>query len=241
METLTVVCWKWKPFDGYRSKFEAEHVNTLASMVARNCSGPFEVVCVTDDPGGIDSSVRTIPLWNDYADLPSPADRKGKKRNPSCYRRLKMFSRDASEWLGRRIMSIDLDAVITGDIYPIGMIKDDFAAFGDTHPTTYYNGGLIVFKAGTRPQLWETFDPVESPARGLSMSQFGSDQAWLGACLGPKERKLGPSEGVYSYRCHIKARGVGLPDNTKIVLFHGQHDPWGPEGQSLDWVRRHYR
>ena len=241
METLTIVCWKWKPFEGYRSHFTAEHVNILASMVSRNCSGPYEVVCVTDDPVGIDSSVRTIPLWDDYADVPSPADRKGRRRNPSCYRRLKMFSRDAGDWLGQRILSLDLDVVITDDIYPLVGIKDDWAAFGDTHPTTHYNGGLILFKAGSRPQLWEDFDPIESPPLGLKRNQFGSDQAWMGACLGRGERKITTSDGIYSYRCFIRPRGGVLPDNARIVLFHGQYDPWHEEPQKLDWVRRNYR
>lgn len=241
MEKITVVCWKWKPYGGYRSQFSSEHVNVLASMVSRNCSGPYEVVCVTDDHKGIDSSVRIVDLWDDYAELVSPADRKGIRRNPSCYRRLRMFSRDAASWGGRRMLSLDLDVVITGDIYPLGAIEDDFAAFGDTHPSTYYNGGLICLKAGTRTKVWEKFDPIESPKIGLSMNQYGSDQAWIGACLGPNERKFGVKDGVFSYRCYVRPRGMLLPKDARVVLFHGEYDPWGEEAQGLGWVKDNWK
>lgn len=210
-------------------------------MVSRNCSGPYEVVCVTDDPAGIDSSVRIVSLWDDYASVPSPVDRGGARKNPSCYRRLKMFAADAASWAGERILSMDLDIVITGDIYGLGVGAWDFAAFGDTHPTTFYNGGLIALRAGSRTKVWDEFDPVTSPQKGLAMRQFGSDQAWIGACLGAKERKFGADDGVYSYRCYVRPNGMKLPNNARVVLFHGAHDPWGHEAQGLEWVRRNWK
>ena len=72
MRHLTFICWKWRPRQAYRSKFESAHVNTLHSMITRHYHGPFELVCVTDDAGGINPAIRIVPMWADYAHVPSP-------------------------------------------------------------------------------------------------------------------------------------------------------------------------
>lgn len=238
-EVLTVVAWKWRAAPGYRSSFTGEHVNVLAAMVARHYRRPHRVVCITDDAVGIDPSVGIVPLWDDHARIPSPHG----AGNPSCYRRLKAFSAEARELIGERFVSLDLDCVITGDLAPVWDRPEPFVIWGDTNPTTFYNGGMFLLTAGARRQVWDEFDPVRSPARSRAMGQFGSDQGWIGACLGGGEAKWGTADGVFSYRCHIRPpRGKGaLPQGARIVFFHGQHDPWGPEAQRLAWVREHWR
>lgn len=243
-EVITVVCWKWEPYPGYRSKFTAEHVNTFARMVRRNYRGRLELVCVTDDPGGITECDRILPLWEEFASIPSPHDTPTRRRNPSCYRRLRMFARDAGAWLGTRIVSMDLDCVVTGDLAPIFDRKEPFIVWGDTNPTTYYNGGLISFDAGAVPQVYEQFksNPEGAIAKAQRLKQFGSDQGWIGACLGASRPKYSTAHGVYSYRVHIKQGFNGrLPNDARLVMFHGQVDPEHDEAQRLPWVREHYR
>ena len=241
-ENLTFVTYKWKAMPGYRSKFTAEHVNILARMIGRNYKAPHEVVCVTDEPDGIDSSIRVVPLWDEFKDIPSPHDGLGRlRRNPSCYRRLRMFRRDAREWLGERICSMDLDTVITADLTVMLDRPENFIIYGDTNPTSPYNGSLILFTAGARAQLYEEFDPVKSPPMGLSRGYYGSDQAWIGVCLGPNEPKWSRRDGVYSYRNDLGPNHRELPHNARLVIFHGWTDPWSPEAQEFAWVRRHYR
>lgn len=232
------MCWKWKPPAGYRSHFGAEQVNTLASMVARHYDAPHEMVCVTDDPKGIDPAIRVIPLWRDHAKVPSPWG----FRNPSCYRRLKVFSHEARELIGPRFVSLDLDVVITGDMRPIWDRPEDFVIWGDTAKGTPYNGGMFLLRAGTRPQVWEKFDPVRSPMLGKRHGYVGSDQAWIATCLGSKEPKWSKADGVYSYRNEIAPNGGKLPEDARIVLLHGRHDPWDADILAKHaWVREHYR
>src|SRR6185369_10690146 len=69
---LSVVCWKWKPSNGYRSAFGPETVNVLRAMVRRHYQKPHRFICVTDDSRGIDPGIEIIPLWDDYAAVPSP-------------------------------------------------------------------------------------------------------------------------------------------------------------------------
>jgi hypothetical protein len=235
---ICFVCFKWRPRSEYRSKFDHKTVNVLYSMLRRHYLKPFELVCVTDDPAGIVSQVRVVELWSDHAGVMSPHG----VAYPSCYRRLKMFSREAREILGARVCSIDLDVVICGEITELFDVDVDFKIYGDTAVGTPYNGSLIYHWPGSRTQLWEKFDPRTSPQIGRKLKYIGSDQAWIATCLGPHEAKFTKADGVYSYRNEIVPKGGQLPAAAKIVVMHGRHDPWGPQvRQRHPWIVEHYR
>ena len=236
---LSVVCWKWKPTHRrYRSTFGPETVNVLASMVKRHYKQPHKFICVTDDPVGIDPDVHVIKLWKEHADVPSPHG----TLNPSCYRRLRAFSLEAEAMFGRRFVSLDLDCVIVDDMTPVWDRPEEFVIWGDTNPTTPYNGSMFLLTAGTRTKVWDKFDPVYSPLRGRSLGYWGSDQAWIAAVLGPNEKRWTRADGVLSYRNEILSKNGGnLPAGARIVFFHGRHDPWHADVQRRhDWVRNNW-
>lgn len=239
---LTVVTFKWAQ-PGYRSKFIAAHVATLRRMVARHYPHPHRFVLITDNPDRdaaalAHTDIEVFELWPDLANVPNPSG----SRNPSCYRRLKVFARNAGEWLGERVVTLDLDTVITGDMSPVWNRPEPFVIWGDTAPSTPYNGSMCLFTAGARPQLWERFDPQISPQQGMRLGYFGSDQAWIAACLGPNEPKWTKADGVFSFRNEVLTRGGRLPDGARVVFFHGRYDPWGVDTQRIaPWVVEHYR
>lgn len=237
---LTVVTWKWRPQPDARPRhsFAAEHVNVLRSMVARHCRLPHKFVCITDDPVGIDPRIRIIPLWADHGDLVNPSHAGG----PSCYRRLKIFSAEMRNLLGPRIVSLDLDTLIVGDVTPLWDRPEEFVIWGDTTRNTPYNGSMFLLTAGSRRRVWEEFDPKRSPARGRELGYFGSDQAWIGACLGPGEAMWSRADGVLSFRNHIGLRRAPQPADARIVFFHGAHKPWSGEVRRVcPWVAEHWR
>lgn len=238
---ITVVSWKWRPKPGYRSEFTARAVNVHRAMFERFLPVRHEYVCITDDPTGIDPRVRVIPLWDDLADIPSPHG----GNNPACYRRLKAFARDAGDWLGKRILSVDLDVVVTGDLRPLVRRPEEFVIWGDTNPTTHYNGGLWLLAAGARPQVWEKFDQAHSPRAARAAGQFGSDQGWISHCLGPGEARFGRRDGVYSFRNDLngdRGQPKPLPQDARIVLFHGQLDPWDSAARARHpWIADYWR
>lgn len=235
---LNVVTFRWQPYEGYRSTFPAEAVNTLARMVARHYPDPHRFWCITDDRRGIDEHIKLLDLWPDLADIPNPT---GPKRNPSCYRRLKLFAPEMRERIGERILVLDLDCVVTGDLRPLWNRDDDFVAWGETRKDNAYNGSMILLRAGALPQVWTDFDPRRSPDRARAAGYFGSDQGWLSYKLGPGYPRWSKRDGVYSYRNHLEADGGRLPADARIVFFHGQTDPWDPEAAKLAWVKAHYR
>lgn len=234
---LSVITFKWKA-PGYRVEFTAEHVNTLRRMVKRHYPAPHRFFCVTDDPEGLDPHVGYVPLWNDFGDLLSPHG----EDYPSCYRRLKMFSPGIADIFGERFVTLDLDCVITGDMRPLWDRSEDIVLWGGTNATTFYNGSMMLMRAGARAQVWTEFDPLRSPAQAQAAGHFGSDQGWISHVLGPRETMWTQSDGVYSWRCDLAQLGYRLPGNAKIVIFHGKkQNPWDQRLRRVQWIRRNWR
>lgn len=236
---IDFVTFKWKPKQWYRSKFTGQHVNNLAAMIRRDYQKPHRFSCITDDAEGIDqNNVRVIPLWKDCSDIPSAYG----GHNPSCYRRLKLFAPEMKELIGERIASMDLDIVTCGDLSPIFDRPEDLVLIksATTSQRYRYNGSMLLMTAGVRPYIWKEFDPIKSPRETKLKQFFGSDQAWLSMRLPKNEAIWDQKDGVYSYRMHLLPKGSVLPANAKVIAFHGEHDPWGPHAQQLDWVRKYY-
>lgn len=236
--SLTVALWKWR---GVR-EYSADHVNVFARMVRRHLSLPHRIVCITDDPRGIDEC-ETMPLW----DEPRVKVEPGKL---NCYRRLKCFAPDAGDWLGERILSLDLDGVIVGDITPLVDRAEDFVIWGRDGWSCPYNGGMWLLRAGTRPRIWTDLDPRtvrkttqnatvipgEIPGRRAKRRGIlGSDQAWIYYCQ-PNEATWGEPDGVWRYKPGCVHR---LPKGARIVWFPGETKPWNALGRS-PWIRDHW-
>ena len=65
-EMVNVLCMKWG------TKYSADYVNTLYSMVARNMSIDFRFVCLTEDGAGLHEKVEVFPLSELSVDLGGP-------------------------------------------------------------------------------------------------------------------------------------------------------------------------
>jgi len=229
---VTVLCFKWNT-PGYRSIFTAEHVNTLQSMVARHLHIPHRFVCITDDNSGLNCD--SFPLW-DFPKIKSP------RWKTNAYRCLKLFSKDAKNWFDTdHVLVLDLDTVITNDITPLIDLDLDFKIWTDRHPNTHYNSSIWLYRLGSRTQVWETFNSTTSPRIIKQKNIMGSDQAWISHSLGAGEQTWSQADGLYSFRYDLDEGKSPLPDDARIVFFHGKFDPWDEQIQkTVPWVSRHY-
>lgn len=244
---LKIVCWKWHD-PGYRwnrmVRYGPEHVNRLARAVRENLALPHEFVCLTDDDAGIERDLVTVlPVPTRYAEM------------GMCYRRLWLFSREAREALGRRLVQIDLDCVVTGDLTPLFDRAEDFVVwrtgFSDWRNPDIYCASLLMMTAGAYPHVWDNFDPVE--ARAVSKRIVGSDQAWFTHVLGPDMPVWTADDGVLSYRRHFHGgalpgrrtrlgKSLEPPANCRIVFFHGPFDPSLPGIHTVfPWIGDYWR
>lgn len=197
-------------------------------MVGRHYKAPHRVLCITDDPDGVECE--TAPLWDDHATVPNPT---GGGR-PSCYRRLKLFSPDMKPLLGDRFVMMDLDCVIVDDLSPLVDRPEDLVLYRS--PTNGYNGGMFMHRTGTMPFLWDEFDPVQTPKLTTKAGFRGSDQAWYSMRLGLDMPQWTKEDGVLWY-ADMANRDV-LPKGARVVFTTSCAAPWK---KSHGWVKDHYR
>lgn len=223
---LTFVVWKWG------GKYTAEHVNVLVRMIDRHHHKPHRIICVSNEQAGIDWRIGKVDDREDFADWPSPHG----KGAVSCYRRLRLFAPKAEETFGERIVCIDLDTVITGDITPLFERDETFVGWQDPLSPKQLCGSLWMLKAGAHPEVWDTFSR-DTITRAYSAGFRGSDQAVMSYLLPDAARWIG-ADGVYSYRAHCAYR---LPVDARIVMFHGKPKPWDAACAGVPWIAQHYK
>lgn len=232
---ITIVTWLWKT-EVYRSQYNASHVNAMYHQFQRFLKMPHRFLCVCEDPTGIECE--THPIWEGPL-----ADRVHHKK-PNCYRRLLAFRPEIEDIFGERFVSVDIDAACVGELDPLfvplvtGAVDFQIWA-GGTHPTTPYNGSMWGMKAGARRQVWDNFDPKKSPDDAMRQNFYGSDQAIMALYLNNDEASWSQKDGVYGYRTDLRAKPHLLPNNARIVFFHGARKPWHEDVQErCPWLRK---
>ncbi len=94
-----IVTLKWG------TRYGSEYVNRLARSVRKNITGDVDIVCFTDDPQGIDSSIQVFAIPE--IELPERAAVTG-------WRKLCLFRTDIP--IEGECLFLDLDLVITGSL-----------------------------------------------------------------------------------------------------------------------------
>jgi hypothetical protein len=101
---------------------------------------------------------------------------------------------------------------------------------------------MQLMTAGARKQVYEDFNPDESPGIARRAGFDGSDQAWISYKLGPHEKRWTKDDGVFSFRLHVKPHGGKIPKGARIIFFEGQIDPWSPVAlQMSPWIKDHWK
>lgn len=204
---MIVACVEWGDYCGRG----AEYVAKLASMVSRNLAEGYELVILTDDPGrslGVDARIVKLEpgldgWWNKV-----------------CLFRPGVFP------AGERVLYLDLDVAITGDLAAL------FGRKGIIHLTDWgwktfsYGTGVMVWDAGEHEEVWARFTPTVA-------ERLRGDQDWV-TMLGGWQA-LSPVL-LRSYRYHAKD---GPPPGCAVVSFHGAPKPHDlPPGH---WVHGYWR
>lgn len=241
-----IILWKWHD-PTYRVRYGPEIINAVVAMLDRHTMLPCRVLCITDDPAGVECE--TAPLWDDLADIPNPSggpNPKGIAHMPSCFRRLKLFDPETQKDLGigknDRIVSLDADVCIVNDPSPLWVREGSFVGYssrGTVHRRVV-NGTMFMFTAGHHSELWTEFDPAVSPKETKGMGFFGSDQGWLSRHMAGRFPCWTDRDGMLSYSRDVRPHRV-LPRHGRIVGFHGKRKPWhGHVHNESPWVAQHW-
>lgn len=217
---LAVVTYRWG--DAYGP----EHVNTLYFMARNHIKQPFRFFVIGDESPYYHDDILWLPLPDSLRAL------------PRCFPRLGLWSHWTRS-LGSRLLMLDLDCVITGNLEPILARREPIVFWRDalarTGPRPYcYNGGFLLMNPEARTEVWTDFPGAD---KVIGKGFIGSDQAWYAMHFGTGMPVVTEADGVLSYKFdHVRERG--LPDGARIVMFHGRPKPWDVQDE---WVREHYR
>lgn len=254
-DPLTIVGWLWKQ-EKSKVTYTPEHVNTWAKMLHRNVTLPHRFVLLTDQlDADYDPLIEPVPLWDDWRTIKN--DNWGANK-AHCYVRLKAFSEEASELLGQRFVSIDLDCVVLQNLDDLFDRPDDFLIYRRQvqaipfDQINAYQGSMWMMTAGARKQVWEKFNGMESIH--AARKYMGTDQAWYRHILGPDEKGWSTLDGVYGWpaiRRELRWKRTPPPD-ARIVFFYGGVKPWNflrpasdPKslvyGDSYKWISETYQ
>jgi hypothetical protein len=206
--------------------YQPEHVHRLWGMLSEHLTIPHRFICITDNADGLECE--TYPMWKmeGFENYPSFL--------PNCFARLFIFSKEAKSIFGDKVLSIDLDCIITANID--SLITDDSFKICKGYSAPY-NGSMYQVRPGEHPEVW---DSLSRKAHKMAQKQharegvqhYGSDQAWLSHML-PNYPMWYTPDGVYSYSKHIN--GDKVPDDAKIIFFAGNLKPWGSSLAKLYW------
>lgn len=245
-EQLSVVTFYWDNGDPKNCEYQPEHVNNLAKAVGKHLQVPHRFICVYDAKSGLLRFNSRVEL----VELPEHAKWLGTLANPvkptlpSSYRRLWAFS-DEAKCLGDRILLLDIDCLIVGDLLPLFEFSDDdFVGWrpnseyrpGVTHRTggmKRIGGGTWLLRTGTHTHMWSDFNP-QVIMKAKKAGWRGSDQAWLSYNFAATCTVFPRDMGIY----HTQDARVWedeIPKDARIIHFNGRINPWEDDARAIPW------
>jgi hypothetical protein len=224
---IAFITWLWG------DKYDSSYVEKLAAGVRRHYSGDHRFVVFSDNDLNLSDGIEVKPIANPEL------------IGQGCFCRLRMFDPVWQEFNGfdDRIVSIDLDAIITGRLDELFREGHDFRILQGVNSLNPcpYNCSVMMLKAGAHSEIWSQFSMEK--AATIKQHEFPDDQGWIWHVL-PKANgwKGGEASGIYAFEKpgwpHWQGRDK-LPRNARIVAFVGWRKP--QQFLSLPWMMQHWR
>jgi hypothetical protein len=211
--------------------YTIEDVRLLARMVDRHLTVPHEFVCITDNVEQFtDSDIRPVPI-----------DRSlflGKGN----MQQLMPFAPYARELIGERVLTMDLDCAVVGNMNALVERDEDLVLWrnparrpwglptGKGRLRPLFNASMMLVSTKPDWHIWRWFTP--EAAKG------DNSQEWISSWAGPLCAYWDDADGVYRLE-REDTPGSGLrpheplPENARVVFCVGsQHKPHLPEIQA---------
>jgi len=224
-----IFCMKWG------SLYGAEYVNRLFSMVQKNLTSDFKMVCFTDDPSGINEAVTCydIPEMGIRTDIPE-----------RMWKKLTTLKKELYGLEGTALF-LDLDIVIVDNIDCFFEVDGSFRIIKDHGWRSWRitgNSSVYRFDIGKHGYVFDdflsNFDEIRKRHRNeqeyLTHAIHDNDdlQYW--------EKAWCPS---FKYDCVSRFplafwKKPTIPKGAKIIIFHGEINPHkAVEGGRGKWYR----
>ena len=190
-------------------KYSPDYVTRLEQAIRRHLTVNYRFVCITDRPGDVSCEKLAIPL-----------------KLKSWWGKVALFS----DLIETRILFLDLDTVITGNIDDFARYDGELALIKPFYRDTGYASGLMNIGPMAHRKVWDMFS--KSPKKAINYCKKNAappwnhgDQRWLEFTAKDADywQDLLPGQLV-SYKVHCQPTG-GLPKNARVLCFHGKPDP----------------
>lgn len=231
-QTNYIFCMKWGTLYG------AEYVNRLYSMVSKNLTYDFKMVCFTDDKTGIIDNVQCFPIPE--IDIPSNLPER-------MWKKLTTLKSDLFGLEGRALF-LDLDIVIVDNIDCFFDVEGEFRIIKDHSWRSWRitgNSSVYRFDIGKHGYVFDdfisNFDTV--------IQEHRNEQEFLTHAINDKgklqywNKEWCPS---FKYDCISRFplavwKKPTIPEGAKIIIFHGEINPHkaikGGKGKWYRYVR----
>jgi hypothetical protein len=201
--------------------YGADYVNRLYSMVHRNLSLEFKMVCFTDDDNGIIDEVDCYPIPE--IDVPGNLPER-------MWKKLTTLKGDLYGLKGTALF-LDLDVVIVDNIDCFFEVDGDFRIIKDYNKQWRITGNSSVyrFEIGEHPYVFDyfvkNFDSIRKEHR--------NEQEYLTTAIYKKGKlQYWPTPWCPSYKYDCVSRvpfafwkKPFIPEGAKIIIFHGEINP----------------
>lgn len=208
--------------------YPTEQYNRLKRALRDTSGDDFEIVCITDDPEGLDPDIRVVPL----PEIPLPRE----LWNQGMWPKVAYYAADVFPD-GYDVVGMDVDVAVMKDIAPLfdTIRKDEFWIiydwpgrkqrwFGEKRDRSG-NSSVFAFRSEDQRHIWQAFldDPMGS------FETYRMDQAFASELA--TGLKYFPAEWCESFKKNTSpVPPLGMiwqcepgPD-CLVVAFHGKPD-----------------
>lgn len=231
---LTFVTYLWG------DKYGMEDVRKLAAGLRRGIQEPYRFAVITEPQ--LDLRKRSDGV--DVVWL-IPGEDRYLTKLPGCFVRLRLFDPvwQATHGIGDgdRIVSLDLDNIITGDLHPLFYRPDPFLILKGANAANPcpLNGSVWMLRAGYRPDVWTDFTVEAASKIPFYAPAYPGDQEWFHHKMpNASGWQVGPQSGIYGFQKPQWPKGDDLPKDARLVAFFGWRSP--EKFKHLPWVQEHW-
>jgi len=209
---LNVVTMLW---GDWCQEHALKYVHRLRDGVKKNLSLDYRFVCFTDRPASqFDADVVVLPMdvpdwrWN--------------------LRKLILYKPDNG--LTGRVLAFDLDVAITGSLDELAGCEEPFITCEAAYKKGKMGGSLIGFNAGDKwltKLLWYPMTRGQRQVEEIESQTGGSERKYLQLQFDNYAMKY------HTWQYHFSGQVVsfkvncqkGIPENARVVRFHGSPRP----------------
>lgn len=207
MDQLSVVVVQTNDYLGRGS----EYVKKLRRQVRKNLTIPHEFFVVTDDPASFYPRMKVKP-----------------SALPGWWEKLRLFK--PGMFPDGRVLFLDLDTFIVGNIDDIASLDTPFATLRDFWRKDGLGPAVMLWRTDANLGIWEGWE-----AAGKPMNLANGDQGWLEQHFGNRKPDIlqdrFPGRFV-SYKTHCT---TCIPEGASVVCFHGKPRPHEATGWAKEY------